>query len=822
MLAAALVAAALLALPSERAGAQSWLPAVGITSQADVDEGEDAVFVITASKASATDLTIPVSVGEWPASGNVARAADTGSKTVTLAAGQTTATLTVRTVDDSTREPRGIITAQLDTPGSNAGYRVSPSEGWSTVVVSDDDHAPPPVGITAFSSLNTGESAGQVWFTLTPGSTPERGITVNVNVTATGDFGVKTGAYTVTLPATGDGSARFSVPLIADQVNEADGTVTATVQAGDGYTVGTPADATVNLIDDDTPQVSIAAGADVEEGAPAVFTVTASPAPYRTLPVTVNVAASGLSGVSDGAKTVNIPTGGSATLSVATVEDDVQSFGGTITATVQAGSGYGVGSPSSDSVGVADNDGPVITIAGGTAVTEGGNATFTLTATPAPSNNYVLVNLTIGATGEFGVTKGARTASIPLAGTATFTVATRDDSLDEPDGSVTATVKAGDFYRVGDPASASVTVNDDDATLINNPTITISGGADINEGEIATFTLTSTPALVEGQSKVITLKSDVPGLINVDRKVTITGGTTTFTQPSDDNDYDEADYSMSFTIKAASGYAVGSPSTASVNIIDDDLPKVSIRADRSSIDEDETVTFTARISPVSHQYTTVSVQVTATGNFGVPASVKQLTIPAKKSVASFSISPVADHEDEDDGSITAAIRSDSSYEIVSPSSATVTVKDDDEASGPKLAIDNAPSKARAGGKLEFPVTLNQAATGTVTVDYDMGTFSPHLRPGTDFQDDDGGTSGTLTFAEGEVAITLNVHIHPDAEFEHNDRIYVELSNIVGEASFANGLGGGPAHHPLTAHPGAHDVYLTTAPFRGLWHWRPLP
>ena len=784
---AALVVAAMLALPSERVGAQSWLPVVGIESQADVTEGGDAVFVITASSASANDLTIPVSVGEWPAIGNVARSADTGSKTVTITAGQTEATLTVRTVDDSTSEPRGIITAQLDTPGSSAGYRVSQSAGWSTVAVSDDDHAQPQVSITAFSSLNTSESAGQVWFTLTPGSTPQQGVTVNVDVTATGDFGVKTGAYTVTLPTTGDGSARFSVPLIADQVNEADGTVTATVQSGDGYTVGSPSASTVNLIDDDTPQISISAGDDVEEGAPATFTVSASPAPYQTLAVKVKVVASGLSGVNAGVKTVSIPTGGSATLSVTTVDDDVQSQGGTITTTVQSGNGYGVGDPSSGSVRVSDNDGPVITISGGTAVTEGAAATFTLTASPAPSNNWVTVNLTIGAEGEFGVTKGARTASIPLTGTSTFTVATKDDSLDEPNGSVTATIKAGDGYRVGDPASTSVTVNDDDATLINNPTITISGGADITEGETATFTLTSTPALADGQTKVITLKTDVPGYLNVDRKVTITGGTTTFTQPSAENDFDEADYEMSFTIKAASGYTVGNPSEASVNIIDDDLPKVSIRASKSSIEEDGTVTFTARISPVSYQDTTVSVQVTATGNFGVQTGARQLTVPANRSGASFSISPVADHDDEPDGSITVSISSSSSYEIVSPSSATVTVRDDDEASGPKLAIDNAPSKARAGGKLEFPITLNQAATGTVSVDYALGTFSPHLWPGTDFQDDDSGTSGTITFTAGEVSKTLNVHIHPDAYFEHNDRIYVDLSNIVGEATFANGL-----------------------------------
>ena len=781
---AALVAAALFALPAERAGAQLFLPEVSVTSRGDVPEGTNAVFVITASQISATDLTIPLTVTEYPASANVATAADTGSKTVTIAAGQTETTLTVGTEDDSTKEPRGIITAQLSAPGGNAAYLVSQSAGWSTVVVSDNDDALPEVSISAFSNDNTPEGLGNVIFTLTSSPAPPQGITVNVNVVGTGDFGVRTGAYTATIPT--NGSTRLSVPLIADRVHEPNGTVTATVQTGDGYTVGSPAASTVNLIDDDTPQVRISAGADVEEGSPATFTVTASPAPYQTLPVKVNVTPSGLSGINDGVKTVNVPTGGSVTLSVATVDNSTHDQGGTITATVQSGSGYGVGSPSSGTVNVADNDGPVVTISGGSAVTEGGDATFTLTAAPAPSN-YLSVNVTISAAGEFGVTTGARTVTMPSAGVTTFTVATKDDSVDETDGSVTATVKAGNHYRVGAAATASVAVNDDETDLVTNPVITISGGADIEEGETATFTLTSTPALAPGQSLVVTLKSEVPGHVNADRQETITGGTTTFTQLSDDNNYDEADYSMSFSIKASNDYRVGTPSRASVGITDDDLPQVSIRANKTSIEEDGSVTFGARINPTSYQATTVSVQVAATGDFGVPTGTRQLTVPANTADATFTISPVADHVDENDGSITATINSSSNYEIKGSGTVTVIIKDDDEPSGPKLDIGNAPHKAPAGGTLKFPVTLNQAATGAVSVDYALGTFSPSLWPGEDFQDDDGGISGTVTFAEGEVAKTLNVHIHPNASFEHNDRIYVDLSNIVGGASFANGL-----------------------------------
>ena len=695
-------------------------------------------------------------------------------------------------MDDSAKEPRGIITAQLTTPGGNAGYRVSQSAGWSTVVVSDDDYAVPQVSISAWPSDITSvseDTPAGVRFALIPSSVPQQAITVNVSVTSTGAFGVKTGAYTATLPTTGDGSAHFSVPLTADHAHEPDGSITATVQAGDGYTVGDPAAFTINVLDDDTPRVRVSGGADVEEGQDATFTVTASPAPYQTLPVTVDVAASGLSGVTTGARTVNIPSSGSASFTVGTTDDNVESQGGTITATVHPGSGYGVGNPSSDSVDVTDNDDPVITITGGGAVTKGGDATFTLTANPAPSNNWLPVDLTIGATGEFGVSKGARTVSVPLTGSHDFTVATTDHNLDEPDGSVTATVKAGYGYRVGDPAEASVTVNDDEATPINNPTITITGGPDINEGEDATFTITATPPLVPGQTLDVQVDSDVPGALNIRRTERITGATTTITQFSVDNEYDEADYSLSLSLRAGSGYVLGDPSRASVTVIDDDLPKISIRvaggSNGISIYEDGTANFWLSAHPPSYQDVTVSVTVATTGDFGIQTGTRQVAIPARRGSAALSISPVPDHDHESDGSITVTVNPDSSYTVVSPSSASVVVKDDDSPAGPQVSISDAPDKARAGGKLVFAVTLSQAAEAEVSMDYELGTFSQWLFPGIDFQDAYGQTSGTLVFAAGEIEKVINVHISPDAGpyIEHNDRIYVELSNLVGEASF---------------------------------------
>ena len=109
---------------------------------------------------------------------------------------------------------------------------------------------------------------------------------------------------------------------------------------------------------------------------------------------------------------------------------------------------------------------PEITITSGMAVTEGTAASFTVSASPVPASNLT-VNLTIAeaAGSNFAASddKGMKTVTIPASSrSVTYTVATEDDSTDEPNGSVTVTVRDGTGYTVGSPSEASVTVNDND------------------------------------------------------------------------------------------------------------------------------------------------------------------------------------------------------------------------------------------------------------------------------------------------------------------------------------------------------------------------
>ena len=429
------------------------IPVVSVTGGAGVSEGGDASFTVTANPAPASALSVSVTVS---ASGDYG--ATTGARTVTIPTAGS-ATFTVATTNDGNDEADGSVTATVN---AGNGYTVSSSQGVATVSVADDDV--PVVSISGGGGVTEG---GDASFTITASPTPASALSVSVTVSASGDYGATTGQRMVTVPTTG--SAVLTVGTTDDSADEADGSVTATVNAGEGYAVSSSQGvATVSVSDDDdappvvTPVVSITAGSGVTEGGEASFTITASPVPAADLTVSVTVTASGDYGITTGSRTVTVTTTGSAVLTVGTTDDSADEADGSVTATLVDGADYDLGTNQAATVSVADDDVPVVSISGGSGVTEGGNASFTITASPVPAADLT-VNVTVTASGDYGATTGQRTVSIPTGGSATFTVSTTDDSADEADGSVTATLVDGADYDLGTNQAATVSVADDDA-----------------------------------------------------------------------------------------------------------------------------------------------------------------------------------------------------------------------------------------------------------------------------------------------------------------------------------------------------------------------
>ena len=303
----------------------------------------------------------------------------------------------------------------------------------------------------------------------------------------------QTNPRSVTIGAGGTGS--LTVTTTNDNADEPNGTITATLGTGSGYRIGSPNSAFVTVEDDDdpTPVITISGGNAVTEGEPATFTLTASPAPSSAISVKVTVADNGdfaVSGQTGTTRVTIIGTGGAASLTVTTANDNADEPSGTITATVEAGSGYSVGSQNSAFVTVEDDDDPTpeITISGGLGITEGKAARFTVSASPAPAKD-IAVNLSVSENsgeGDFvhSSSEGTKTVTIKAnKGSASFTVPTLDDKKDEPNGQVTVRVGSGSGYITKSPRSASVIVNDNDdpppvTDTVSEDTGTVNGNID--------------------------------------------------------------------------------------------------------------------------------------------------------------------------------------------------------------------------------------------------------------------------------------------------------------------------------------------------------
>ncbi len=568
---------------------------ISIAAGADVTEGGDAVFTVTADPPPSAPLTVWVDV-----SGEGVFGVEEGLRPVTVSTAGS-GSLVVSTDDDNADESDGSVTAKVDV---SPRYTVSSSASSASVAVSDDeDTLPLPVaGDACVVALTGSGSFGGEWtdacdsvhlsgrharfytFTLDTQST------VTINLTSpnllSGDLylrngsGQKDGAWLAR-----DRSSLYRNPN--REVSEISRNLPAgdyTIEAASYYT-GSKGPfvltvAGVPTVAEPVPEVSIASDGGVTEGGSASFTVTASPSPASDLSVKVKVTQTGDYGAATGTRTVTVPVGGTASFTVATTNDSADEADGSVTATLIDGADYDLGTAKAATVDITDDDDPVVSITGGSSVTEGGNASYTLTASPPPVSD-LSVKVKVTQTGDYGAATGTRTVTVPVGGTVTFTVPTTNDSADEADGSVTATLIDGADYDLGTAKAATVDITDDDDPPPVIPVVSITGGAGVTEGGNASFTVTASPPPTSNLSvQVKVTQTGDYGAATGTRTVTVpVGGTITFTVATTNDSADEADGSVTATLIDGTDYDLGTAKTATVSVADDDDSPPSYVAD---------------------------------------------------------------------------------------------------------------------------------------------------------------------------------------------------------------------------------------------------
>ena len=155
----------------------------------------------------------------------------------------------------------------------------------------------------------------------------------------------------------------------------------------------------------------------------------------------------------------------------------------------------------------------------------------------------------------------------------------------------------------------------------------------------------------------------------------------------------------------------------------------------------------------------------------------------------------------DDGGTEETLVSAATEAVASRSGATVETT----TSSPTIGIAGGSGTEGDDDAIEFTVTLDEAASGTVTVDY--ATSDGTANAGDDYT----AKSGTLSFSAGQTSKTISVGIEDDIENESDETFTVTLSNASGAdlgTSAATGTIRNRRVTPLTASfegvPAEHD------------------
>ena len=410
------------------------------------------------------------------------------------------------------------------------------------------------------------------------------------------------------------------------------------------------------------------------------------------------------------------------TLSLDTEDDYHDDADGSVTLTVLADPlevGYVAGSPHVATASVLDNDfapslyisqtpSPVQLGTSTNETPEGAFVKFILVRTHDAGEQTLDVQithqgdfltshrdgLTVPSDGRIEVTFPAGTLSTYIF------LKTRDDTVDEADGTVTLTVlprPSDSLYPILVQATRTMAVLDDDGA----PTVTVvADAASVTEGSEASFTVSRTNAPGEHNRRTFVrlLITDPDGALSpgtvLSPFIAILEGRTehTLSLQTVDDQVPEQEGNITVRVMANSSldapYVVGSPDRATVEVADNEDPIVSISADVSTLTEGTDAKFTfSRIGSTKssltvgvnifghHKIMSAATRILAT-NVG-PMPDTTVTFSPGMSSAILALTTEADQVNEGDGELRVSIKGSPAYETDGNGSAKVLVVDDD-------------------------------------------------------------------------------------------------------------------------------------------------
>jgi hypothetical protein len=808
-------------------------PVTGTT----VAEGDTAAYTVELSAAALTDTTFDVTL-----TGGTATGADytAPSATVTIGAGDTSATVEVPIVDDSVYE--GSETRTLGVALAGGESDVTGSAQSRTITISDDE-AVPTITLAADSDAE-GQS---VAVAATPSGVAEQDMTYTLSVAgdATGgaDAAENTdyshGLTTVTIPGgstAGVPVAFGSITLANDTVDEETETIAVTAHNDTYATSDVSQQYTITDDPADTaPVVTIASPVTLGEAAgPAVVPVTldftGSSAATTEKVVTVGYTTTAGTATAGGDFTTAsgtlsfTPGNNTANISVPVAADGLFETDEQFTVDLSGPANATLGT-ASNTVTITDDDSgaiPGFTVSSDVTVTEGGSAQFTVTLDSAAAGvidfdaTVTDVTTTDGGTASLGTddyTVPAVDFTIAKdATTATVTVPITDDTAYEGVESFTLQIgrDVGETLATGTAVTRTVTVTDNDAV----PTLTMVAA---EAAEAASVAVTATTSGLAERDMIysLTLAGDATGGRNAAEAsdftdsaatATVTGGTASGSTvslrsvPLLSDTVDEPDETIKVT--AHNDTYTTADVTGLYRITDDpgdrppmvSLGSVTVAEGAGTAAVPVTLSFlTGNDATSSEQAISIAHQVIAgtaeADDYGSPASPRVIAAGATSGTIPVPIIDDVRYEPEEAFTVRATAVSPSGAVIGAANSGTVTITDNDQnVERPTFTVSSA-SVDETAGVGTFTVTLSAAAPYDVdfTVGVQDGTAS---EGGTGVGSDDyDPPAGALRIPQGSRTATFTVPVNPDSVFEHDETARVTVALAAGETDAVGAAAG---------------------------------
>ncbi len=437
------------------------------TVTATLNKALNAAVTITVADAVAGDFTL------------------SSANTLTIAASVTTSTgiVTITAVNDTTDAPDKRVTVS-GVMSNDQGVGVTSA----TLTITDDDPAPTVTMAVAPASILENGAISTVTATLSHPSSAATTITVSVTPVqpaVAGDYTLSTADTLLVAAGQTTSTGTVTITTVDNAVTSGNKTVTVSSTVGNSVGAGSVTDATLTIIDDEVPQVTLVLSpASISENG-AVSTITATLDRTVTEATTITVSAEAVSPAEasdftlSGATTLTIAANvttstGSVTITAVNDTTDAPDKRVTVSATVAGGNMASLSSVVTLTI-TDDEVAPTVTLVlMPSSISENGGVSTVSATLSHPSSAVTTITVSAEAvspaTASDFTLSSADTLIIAASettstGTVTITAVDNDARADEK--TVTVSATANNTQGINDPSDVTLTITDDETPSAN-------------------------------------------------------------------------------------------------------------------------------------------------------------------------------------------------------------------------------------------------------------------------------------------------------------------------------------------------------------------